>query len=169
MKNATIILIFLLTMIGTSCATLKPEKETEIEIETEIETEEVRFEGITGILVPVDAYGNEIVFQEKEKILVKLIPIIDGERLFDRVLTFNPRSDGSFTSEAGDGNYAVEIFLDGFYVKSFEITIHKDELLDLGVIDIQKIEAEMGSPLKGERTEEHIINEGDVNIEPPSM
>ena len=157
MKNVTIILILLLTLTGISCATLKTEEG------------EVIFEGITGILVPVDADGEEIVYQEKEKILVKLIPIKDGERLLNNTLTFNARSDGSFFSELGKGNYAVEIFLDGFYVKSFEIIIHKNEVLDLGEIDMQKIEADMGAPLKEEYTEEVIINEGDVNIEPPSI
>ncbi|UCB45103.1 MAG: hypothetical protein JSV25_12925 [Spirochaetota bacterium] len=157
MKYTTIIFILLLTLIGTSCATLKTEEG------------EVVSEGITGILVPVDAYGNEIVFQEKEKILVNLTPIEDGERFFDNTLTFNPRPDGSFASKLDDGNYAVEIFLDGFYVKNFEITVNENEILDLGVINIEKIETEIAAPLKEGHTEEVIINEGDVNIEPPSI
>jgi hypothetical protein len=159
MKYTTIIFILLASLIGSSCATLKTEEG------------EAVFEGITGKLVPVDAYGNEIVFQEKEKILVKLIPIKDGERLPDDSLTFNPRPDGSFVSRLDDGNYAVEVYLDGYYVKSVEITVNKNEILDLGTINIEKIETDMGTPLKEEHseTEEIIINEGDVNIEPPSI
>ena len=164
MKNAAFVIILLLTIIGTSCATLEKEKEVVVE-----EKVQPRFEGITGILQPVDANGNEILYQDKETILVNLIPIKNGEKLIDRAVAFHPHPDGRFISELGDGNYAVEILLDGFYVKRFDITVHKNELLDLGVIDIQKIETDISMPLKGEQTEEVITNEGDVNIEPPSL
>jgi hypothetical protein len=144
-------------MIGSSCATLETGKEG------------ARFAGVTGIVVPVDTQGKEIVYQEKQNIRIDLIPIVNGEKEVNRTVSINPRADGSFTRELGNGNYAVEIFLEGFYVKSFTITIRNNELLDLGVINIQKIETELGAPLKEGQKGDTTINEGDVTIEPPSM
>jgi len=124
---------------------------------------------ITGVLIPVDKDGREIIYQEKEKIIINLIPMKDGYKLFEQSLVVNPESNGSFTYNLNQGEYSVEIFLEGFYVYSYEITIPEDEFVNLGVIKIKKIEADTGAPLMGEDSEEVLLNEGDVNIEPPSF
>ena len=126
-------------------------------------------QGITGALMPVDEYGNEIVHLKKEKILVNLVPIVDGERLFDSSFSFNPQYDGVFSRVISSGEYTVEVFLEGFYVRSFDITVHEGETLDLGTIRIERIETDLGAPVMGEKNDGVILNEGDVNIGPPSF
>ncbi len=163
MKTGSFLIIFtILSLI--SCATVKTREEKHKEIEVISKRT-----GITGVLIPVDKDGREIIYQEKEKIIVNLIPIKDGHKLFEQSLVINPESNGSFKYNLNQGEYFVEIFLKGFFVNNFEITIPEDEFVDLGVIKLKKIEADSGEPLKGEDSEEVILNEGDVNIEPPSF
>ncbi len=147
--------IMFLVVLLLSCATVEKEK--------------AEFQGVTGELLPVDEFGNEIVYLKKEKILINLVPIVDGKRLFDESFSFIPRSDGGFTRELGSGTYTVEVFLKGFYVRSFDITVNAGETVDLDVIKIEKIEAGLGAPVMGEENSDVILNGGDVNIEPPSL
>lgn len=145
----------LLLAIVSSCAT--------------VEKEEVKVQKIRGSVLPVDEYGNEILHIEKERILVNLVPVIDNKRLYDRSISFTPRSDGGFAKVLGAGEYTVELFLEGFYVRSIDITVHKGETLDLGVVRIERIEADLGAPVMGDEEKDVILNGGDVNIEPPSL
>lgn len=159
MRRARPITVFIsimfLVVLLSSCATVEKEK--------------AGFQGIAGELLPVDEFGNEIVYLEKEKILVNLVPIVDGKRLFDESFSFTPRSDGVFARELGSGPYTVEVFLKGFYVRSFDITVKAGETVDLDVIKIEKIESGPGAPVMGEENSDVILNGGDVNIEPPSL
>ena len=147
--------IMFLVVLLLSCATVEKEK--------------AEFQGVTGELLPVDEFGNEIVYLKKEKILINLVPIVDGKRLFDESFSFIPRSDGGFTRELGSGTYTVEVFLKGFYVRSFDITVNAGETVDLAGMKIENIEAGLGAPVMGEENSDVILNGGDVNIEPPSL
>ena len=91
-----------------------------------------------------------------------------GSPLQEWSITLNPKPDGTFIVALDRGEYSVEIFLKGFYVASFHIDVLEDELVDLGIIKIEEIEAGEGTPVKGEEADDVISNEGDVNIQPPS-
>jgi hypothetical protein len=137
-----------------SCATLKPE--------------EFERAGIKGSVVPVDSDGNEIVMEDKEKIIINCIPLKEDEQQPDMTVTGNARSDGSFQIDLRGGEYDVEIFLEGFYVVSFRIVIDRNRMKNLDEIRLTRIESGTGKPLKDDVDDEVILNEGDVNIQPPS-
>ena len=141
--------------ILTSCATTVPE--------------DYGRAGIKGSVVPVDADGNEIVMEDKENIIINCIPLRDGEQLVDRTITDNARSDGDFVVDLRGGEFLVEIFLEGFYVETFNVVLDRNRRKNLGEIEIRRIESGRGVPLKDDVEEGVIINEGDVNIQPPTQ
>jgi hypothetical protein len=138
-----------------SCATTRPE--------------EFERAGIKGSVIPVDSRGDEIVMEDKEKILVNCIPVRDGVQLVDRTVIGNARSDGDFSVDLRGGDYVVEIFLEGFYVQTFYVVLDRNRRKNLGKVEIKRIESGTGTPLKDEAGEDVIINEGDVNIQPPQQ
>ena len=42
------------------------------------------------------------------------------------------------------------------------------ELIDIGVVELKEIAADEGDPVMGEDSDEMILHDGDVNIQPPS-
>jgi hypothetical protein len=146
---------FALLILITACATLKPGKE--------------KYDGFYGVVVPVDSKGKEIELQDREKVIINCVPVSGGILTSDGPFTFNPDTDGKFVAKLRHGEYSVEIFLKGFYVKSFKITITEGELIDIGVVRLEEITAEEGEPIMNDDSDEVILNEGDVNIEPPSL
>jgi hypothetical protein len=150
-----VVLAGLLAIIVASCASVQKEVKG--------------FQGIMGKAVPTDEYGNEIVPLEKEKILINIVPVRDGVRLFEKSSSFNPKPDGTFMKELGTGKYTIEVFLVGFYVRSLDIVLHEREVLNLGLLQLQRIETDPGSPVMGEENDDMFLNGGDVNIEPPSI
>jgi hypothetical protein len=130
---------------------------------------EVHIQGMSGQIIPVDSSGNEINYQDRENIIVNLLPLRNGSIAEERSITFNPEADGSFTVNLKPGMYAVEVFLKGFYVESFQITVQEDQIVDLDVIKLEKIETVSGRPIKDETGDEVTLSEGDVNIQPPTQ
>ena len=159
-EKSCLILIIILAILFylSSCVLFKPKKEPKEEL----------LEGMKGQIIPVDRAGEEILYQERENIIINLMLLKEGSPIEDQTITFNPELDGSFFIVLKTGEYAVEIFLKGFYVESFNITVEEAQVLDRGIIEIREIEAGTGVPIKGEKTDEVILNEGDVNIQPPS-
>ena len=155
-EKSCLILIIILAILFylSSCVSFKPKEDL--------------LEGMKGQIIPVDRAGEEIVYQERENIIINLMLLKEGSPIEDQTITFNPELDGSYFAVLATGDYAVEIFLKGFYVESFKITVEEAQILDLGIIEIREIEAGTGVPIKGEKTDEVILNEGDVNIQPPS-
>jgi len=155
-EKSCLILIIILAILFylSSCVSFKPKEDL--------------LEGMKGQIIPVDRAGEEIVYQERENIIINLMLLKEGSPIEDQTITFNPELDGSYFAVLATGEYAVEIFLKGFYVESFNITVEEAQVLDLGIIEIREIEAGTGVPIKGEKTDEVILNEGDVNIQPPS-
>jgi hypothetical protein len=151
------ILVFLgavLLFFVLSCATTKEQKEGRA--------------GIKGTIIPVDLKGEEIKEQDKKKIVINCIPVKEGLQLQDNSVTGNARDNGNFELDLRYGEYVVEIFLEGFYVESFYVVLNSGKRKNLGEIMIKRIEPGSGIPLKDDEFEEVIINEGDVNIQPPS-
>jgi len=144
----------LLLFILLSCASVKPEVEERV--------------GIMGVIIPEDKKGEEIIYQERDKIVVNCIPLKYGKAISEKSFTLNPEKNGSFFIDLTPGEYRLEIFLKGFYVNSFHLYVNKGQILDMGKIRLQKIEVEPGVPLKGGGEEENILNEGDVNIQQPA-
>jgi len=149
-----LIIILAILFYLSSCVSFKPKEDL--------------LEGMKGQIIPVDRAGEEIVYQERENIIINLMLLKEGSPIEDQTITFNPELDGSFFAVLATGEYAVEIFLKGFYVESFNITVEEAQVLDLGIMEIREIVAGTGVPIKGEKTDEVILNEGDVNIQPPS-
>jgi hypothetical protein len=139
----------------TACTTLKQKRD--------------KFDGFYGIVKPVNRNGEEIIFQAREEVIINCtlvkadIPISDGP------FTFNPDAEGNFVAKLQHGEYSVEIFLNGFYVESFNIIIPEGELIDMGIVELKEIAADEGDPVMGEDSDEMILHEGDVNIQPPSL
>jgi hypothetical protein len=154
---AAIVLVTLgivLSMFG-SCATTKPK--------------EFERAGIKGSVVPVDSKGDEIVMEDKEKIIINCIPVEDGMQKTDRTITVNAKGNGDFVAELRGGEYVVEVFLEGFYVRTFNIVLDRNRKENLGKIEITRIESGTGTPMRDDVGEEVITNEGDVNIQPPTQ
>jgi len=141
-------------LLLSSCATTKPE--------------EFERAGIKGTVVPVDSQGEEIVMEDKEEIIINCIPVQGEVQLGDRTVTENARGNGDFVVELRGGEYVVEIFLEGFYVRTFNVVLDRNRRENLGEIEIQRIESGTGTPLKDVEGEDVIANEGDVNIQPPT-
>lgn len=151
----TLAMLYLLALLlFASCATTKKER--------------VGRAGIKGKVVPVDALGEEIKRQDKEKIVINCIPVREGIQLFDKSLTGNAKANGDFTIDLKFGEYVVEVFLEGFYVESFFVTLDQSRRKNFGEIRLKRIETGSGIPLTEDAIEDVIINEGDVNIQPPS-
>lgn len=123
--------------------------------------------GIKGSVLPVDSDGNEIVMEDKENIIINCIPLKEGEQMVDRTVIGNAKSNGDFVVDLRGGEFVVEIFLEGFYVETFNIVLDRNRRKNLGKIEISRIETGRGVPLKDDIGEELIINEGDVSIQPP--
>ena len=138
-----------------ACATIKPKKD--------------KFDGFFGIVKPVNKNGEEIVYQDTENVIINCIPVKGEIPASDGPFTFNPDADGTFAAKLHHGEYSVEIFLNGFYVESFNITIPEGELLDIGIVELKEITADEGEPVMGEDFDGMILHEGDVNIQPPSL
>jgi hypothetical protein len=154
---AAIVLVTLgivLSMFG-SCATTKPK--------------EFERAGIKGSVVPVDSKGDEIVMEDKEKIIINCIPVENGMQKTDRTITVNAKGNGDFVAELRGGEYVVEVFLEGFYVRTFNIVLDRNRKENLGKIEITRIESGTGTPMRDDVGEEVITNEGDVNIQPPTQ
>lgn len=150
----------LISMVFTACATVK--KET-VKVEPVVERT-----GIMGRVVPVDSSGAEIVQEDSEKIVINCIPVKKGSQVKDRSITGNSGSDGSFSLDLKSGEWFIEVFLEGFYVKSFHVILGENRRVDMGEIRLQRIESGSGVPLKGDEIEEAFVNEGDVSIQPPT-
>ncbi|HEB32543.1 MAG TPA: hypothetical protein ENI15_16995 [Spirochaetes bacterium] len=146
---------FLFLIFIAACATIKPKKD--------------KFDGFFGIVKPVNRDGEEIVYQERDKVIINCIPVKGEFTASDGPFTFNPEPDGNFVAKLHYGEYSVEIFLNGFYVESFYITIPKGELIDIGIVELKEITADEGEPVMGGDPDEIILHEGDVNIQPPSL
>ena len=126
-------------------------------------------EGIKGQVVPVDKSGNEIDRQDRDNIVINLIRLKDGSPVADHSVTANPKADGHFLVHLKPGSYAVEIFLQGFYVESFQVMVEENQTIDLGSIELERIESVSGKPIKGGTGDEVTLSEGDVNIQPPTQ
>lgn len=137
-----------------ACATIKPKKD--------------KFDGFFGIVKPVNRNGEEIVYQAREKVIINCIPVKVTSHGSEGPFTFNPDTEGNFVAKLQHGEYSVEIFLNGFYVESFNIIIPEGELIDIGIVELEEIAADEGEPVMGEDSDEMILHEGDVNIQPPS-
>jgi hypothetical protein len=155
MKAAVpIIIVCILFSLG-ACASLRHKQAVE--------------EGIEGQVIPVDKSGEQIERQNRESIVINLVPLKNGSPYGDRSITENPDSDGRFLFGLKPGVYKVEIFLQGFYVESFQVTLETSQIIDLGLIRLKKIESAGGKPIKGETGNEVTLSEGDVNIQPPAQ
>ncbi len=126
-------------------------------------------QGVTGTIVLMDEEGEEIGYPGREEALVNCVPLRDGERSLDRALRLSPSADGTFFGRLEKGKYTIEVFLQGFYVRSIDVTVFQDETVDLGTIELQRIKTDPGEPVKAEPEQDVILKEGDVNIEPPSF
>lgn len=169
-KNLLYLFIFqavLMLMVLTSCATAPREARRPAEVKPVV-VPQIEKAGITGRIMPVDSSGVEIAQEVRGKAVINCIPLKDDSQLKERSVTGNPEPDGSFSIALKKGQYLVEIFLEGFYVRSFKITVEESRLVNLGEIQIQRIESGSGIPLKGDEIEEIFMNEGDVSIQPPS-
>ena len=71
--------------------------------------------------------------------------------------------------ELRGGEYVVEVFLEGFYVRTFNVVLDRNRKENLGKIEIKRIESGTGTPMRDDVGEEVITNEGDVNIQPPAQ
>jgi hypothetical protein len=152
---AVFVMLVLAALLLASCATTKPE-------------EFVRA-GIKGSVIPVDSEGEEIVMEDKEKIIINCIPLVDGVQKTERTVTGNAKRNGDFVVDLRGGEFVVEIFLEGFYVKTFNVVLDRNRRENLGKIEIRRIESGTGTPLKDDVGEEVNINEGDVTIQPPTQ
>ena len=145
--------VLIFSLIASSCATTKPK--------------EYERAGIKGSVVPVDSDGEEIVMEDKENIIINCIPVKDGVRMVDRSIVENARPDGDFAVDLRGGEFVVEVFLEGFYVESITVLLDRNRRKNLGKIKIRRIETGRGVVIEDDIREELIINEGDVNIQPP--
>ena len=123
--------------------------------------------GIKGSVIPVDSDGEEIVMEDKENIIINCIPVKDGVQVVDKSIVGNAKSNGDFAVDLRGGEFVVEVFLEGFYVESVTVLLDRNRRKNLGKIKIRRIETGRGMPLEDDISEELIINEGDVNIQPP--
>ncbi len=124
--------------------------------------------GIHGVVIPVDEKGNELVLQDRSKIIINVVPVENEGRKYESSITVNANSDGKFQVKLKKGEYEVEIFLEGFYVKSFNIKLEEGQFMDLGRVYLKKIQPKSAAPIKENEEHMNIQNEGDVNIQPPS-
>lgn len=169
-KNLSLFIIFsgiLILMMFASCATAPRGTGKTREVKTGV-VPELERAGITGRIIPVDSSGVEIAQEERQKAVINCIPLKEGSQLKERSVTGNPENDGSFIIDLKKDEYFVEIFLEGFYVRSFKVTVEENRRVNLGEITIQRIESGSGIPVKGDEIEEVFMNEGDVSIQPPS-
>jgi hypothetical protein len=150
-----ILLGILFLIFISACATVKPKRD--------------KFDGFFGIVKPVDRNGEEIIYQDREKVIINCTPVKEGGPASNGPYTFNPGPDGKFVAKLRQGEYSVEIFLNGFYVKSFNIAILEGELIDIGVVELEEIAAYEGEAVMDEDSDDMILHEGDVNIQPPSL
>jgi len=130
---------------------------------------EVPEEGMKGKIVPVDLHGEELSYPELQNVIINCMPLKEGRLMEGRSITANPDKKGNFVVNLKQGEYAVEIFLKGFFVKSFQIIIEEGTITDLEILKLREIEAGSGEPIMGESADGMILNEGDVNIQPPSQ
>jgi hypothetical protein len=149
-----VIISFIIFGMITACATLK--------------TREKLIEGIQGQIVLVNKTEEEISSLERENILINCVPLKNGSQLDEQSITYNPDPDGSFFLDLKSGEYSIEIFQKGFHVISLRVDVKKDQISDVGEIELREIEVDRGVPIKGGGEEDVIMNEGDVNIQPPS-
>lgn len=126
-----------------------------------------RKSGIKGRVLPVDASGEVILLQDKGQIIVNCFPVRNGTPLQERSITVNTRDDGSFSVDLREGEYLIEFFLKGFYVKSMTVSLEGKKKKNLGDIMIERIVADTGLPVRDGDTEESIGSGGDVTIQPP--
>jgi len=149
-----IFVLFILILI-TGCASMRAKKKEEI------------ITVIKGVVIPVNDKGEVITEQNREKIIINIIRIENGTTQGNSI-TINPDGSGNFFVKLEKGEYSIEVFLEGFYVKSFNVKLGTGEIIDLGKIYLKKIETESASPIKGGESSSTILNEGDVNIQPPT-
>lgn len=126
-------------------------------------------QGAAGTVVLTNEEGEDAGYPPKEDVLVNFVPVMDGERRFDRSVRIFPSADGIFFGRLEKGKYTIEVFLQGFYVRSIDITVLQDRVTDLGIIKLQRIMTDPGMPVKAGPEQDVILKEGDVNIEPPSF
>jgi len=149
-----IFVLFILILI-TGCASMRAKKKEEI------------ITVIKGVVIPVNDKGEVITEQNREKIIINIIRIENGTTQGNSI-TINPDGSGNFFVKLEEGEYSIEVFLEGFYVKSFNVKLGTGEIIDLGKIYLKKIETESASPIKGGESSSTTLNEGDVNIQPPT-
>ncbi len=156
--NGKIMFIFIFSFIIVgmiaACASLKPKEKL--------------MQGIQGKIVPVNNAGEEIFSLERENILINCTPFKNESQLDDQSITYNPETDGSFFLDLKSGEYSIEIFQKGFHVISLRVQVVKDQISEIGEIELREIEVGRGVPIKGGGEQDVIMNEGDVNIQPPS-
>mgnify|MGYP000017518841 CR=1 FL=1 len=121
--------------------------------------------GIMGVIIPVSGEGEIIESQPRDEVVINCTFMDNGG---GKVYTVNPDPEGRFKVLLKNGNYRIEIFLKGFKVKSLEVNIPPNTMLDLGEIKLVRIETQMGKPFLGEEDQTPLLNEGDVSIQPPS-
>jgi len=145
--------VLIISLIASSCATTKPK--------------EYERAGIKGSVIPVDSDGEEIVMEDKENIVINCIPVKDGVKMVDKSIVGNAKPNGDFVVDLRGGEFVVEVFLEGFYVERINVLLDRNRRKNLGKIKIRRIETGRGVVLEEDISEELIINEGDVNIQPP--
>ena len=115
-------LVSFLFLVFPGCASMKPK--------------DTLNEGMRGQIIPVDSTGKEILYQKRENIVINCVPLKNGRLKEENSITFNPEPDGNFLVSLKSGEYSVEIFQKGFYVKSLNILVETDQIIDVGVVEL---------------------------------
>ena len=123
--------------------------------------------GMKGSIVLVDEHGEVISYQSKASAVLSVSLTRDGKPVEAKTTSINPEEDGSFFVSLKEGAYSVEVFLKGFHVESFTVSVSKNEVINVGTVTVKRFEPEGGKPAKGPAGDELLPNEGDVNIQPP--
>lgn len=89
-KSCLILIIILAILFYlSSCVSFKPKEDL--------------LEGMKGQIIPVDRAGEEIVYQERENIIINLMLLKEGSPIEDQTITFNPELDGSYFAVLATG------------------------------------------------------------------
>jgi hypothetical protein len=123
--------------------------------------------GMKGFVVLVDERGEVISYRGSASAVLSVKLARDGKPVEGKTSSINPEEDGSFFIALKEGTYSVEVFVKGFHVESFTVSVPRNEVIDVGTVTVKKFEAEGGRPAKGGSNEAPPLNEGDVNIQPP--
>ena len=125
-------------------------------------------QGVTGTVVFKKA-GEETGSPPKSEVRVDCIPVREGTPVAGDTVRLSPSADGTFFGRLEYGEYTIEVFLKGFYVRRMDVAVRRNEVTELGIIELERIETEPGKPVKTGGEQDVVLKEGDVNIEPPSF